>query len=106
LLWGFVIHGNQDKLDMGEGEKGSLKLSDLEKGDKKTYNLLLLGDDNTSDIGRALKGMYGPGVSLVIANPEKYGFVRIRFDGPLTFLKYVGDLSRKDAYIHKGYFIP
>lgn len=94
LLWGIVIHGNQDKVDMGKGDKGIYKLSDIGKGIKRTYEFLLLGDNNSSDIENALNGIYGPSVSLVLAYPEKYGFVRIPTDDSLTILKYVGNISR------------
>ena len=74
LLWCIVIRNNQDEPVMGKRAKG-------------IYELLLYPDD-PGDMERVHNGTYGPHVPLVIANPEKYGFVRIRLDVPLTILKF------------------
>jgi len=98
LLWGIVIGGSEDTSDRGKGKGGKEihELLDLGKEANEIYKLLLLGDD-TSYIEKVYNGIYGPDVPLVIANPEKYGFVRIRFDVPPIILKYVGDVSRYKA---------
>jgi 4-amino-4-deoxy-L-arabinose transferase-like glycosyltransferase len=95
LLWGMVIRGNEDKSDRGKGEGAKViyELSDRGKEAKGIYKRLLLGD-GTSDMEMVHKGIYGPAVPLVIANPEKYGFIRIRLDVPITILKYVGDVNK------------